>query len=177
MRKLRNSELNRLSIQEFKSASKLPITVVLDNIRSHHNVGSIFRTCDALRVNKVVLGGITPQPPHAEIEKTALGATESVEWEWHEELAVFFHRVTASRDSKIIALEHTNASTSILHFNLDPQTHYYLIFGNEVKGIETNLLELANSIIEIPQFGTKHSFNVSVSAGIAIWEFAKKFVK
>ncbi len=174
MRKLRNSELNRLSVEEFKQAVKLPITVVLDDVRSHHNVGSIFRTCDALRISRIVLGGITPTPPHADIEKTALGATESVEWIYEKNLVDFFEK---ENNAVKIALEHTSKSESILEFKYEKTNKpIILVFGNEVKGVGQELLERCNYVLEIPQYGTKHSFNVSVSAGIAVWEFAKRYL-
>ena len=173
MRKLRNSELNRLTIQEFKDAEKLPIQVVLDDVRSLHNVGSIFRTCDAFRVSRLILGGITPVPPNPEIEKTALGATETVSWLYVNDLSSY---LAENASGKLIALEHTDASKSLLEKqNLkEPVT---LVFGNEVKGVSKGVLEICDVVYEIPQIGTKHSFNVSVSAGIAIWEFAKTFIK
>jgi 23S rRNA (guanosine2251-2'-O)-methyltransferase len=173
MRKLRNSELNRLSVAEFKKAKKLPFTIVLDDVRSHHNVGSIFRTCDALRVERLVLGGITPVPPHPDIEKTALGATASVTWHYVDDVTSYInHHLNAGKG--IIALEHTNTSKSILDFQLPATTEsLVLVFGNEVKGVQQRVLERCDHILEIPQIGTKHSLNVSVSAGMAIWEFAK----
>lgn len=174
MRKLRNSELNRLTVEEFKQAKKLPIIVVLDDVRSHHNVGSIFRTCDALRVSRLVLGGITPVPPHPDIEKTALGATQSVVWAYQKDLAKFLEQES---NSTKIALEHTSNSESILDFKVDDlDKPLILVFGNEVKGVSHEVLEECDHILEIPQYGTKHSFNVSVSAGIAVWEFAKAFI-
>jgi tRNA G18 (ribose-2'-O)-methylase SpoU len=171
MRKLRNSELNRLSVQGFKEAAKLPIRVVLDDVRSHHNVGSIFRTCDAFRVNELVLGGITPIPPHQEIEKTALGATRSVVWVAQPNLALF---LKDNPYGTLIALEHTSKSELLgsLEILAGPIT---LVFGNEVKGVSDEVLSLCDKVIEIPQLGTKHSFNVSVSVGIALWEFVQSF--
>lgn len=175
MRKLRNSELNRLSVDEFKRANKLPITVVLDDVRSHHNVGSIFRTCDALRIEKVVLGGITPTPPHPEIEKTALGATLSMDWEYSEDLLRFLSD-SKKQGYHMVALEHTDESISIMdHLIGQNGKPVLLIFGNEVKGVQDAILKECDSILEIPQAGTKHSFNVSVSAGIALWEIAKSY--
>ena len=173
MRKLRNSELNRLSIQEFKEADKLPIRVVLDDVRSHHNVGSIFRTCDAFRIQELVLGGITPCPPHSEIEKTALGATESMVWKEAPDLAAY---LTQNPFGKLIALEHTSKST-MLGKGVAMVGPITLVFGNEVKGVSEEILALCDGIVEIPQLGTKHSFNVSVSAGIALWEVARNYIK
>jgi tRNA G18 (ribose-2'-O)-methylase SpoU len=173
MRKLRNSELNRLSLDEFHESKKLPIRVVLDDVRSLHNVGSIFRICDAFRVSQLVLGGITALPPHPEIEKTALGATESVSWYSASDLVTYLREQPFG---ELIALEHTSTSyvlNECTSFN-KPVT---LVFGNEVKGVSNEVLALCQAVYEIPQLGTKHSLNVSVSAGIAIWEFAKAFIK
>jgi len=169
MRKLRNSELNRLSVKAFKEAAKLPIRVVLDDVRSHHNVGSIFRTCDAFRVSELILGGITPIPPHQEIEKTALGATMSVVWSAQPNLALFLKN---NHFGPLIALEHTSQSELLGSLEIldGPLT---LVFGNEVKGVSDEVLSLCDKVLEIPQMGTKHSFNVSVSVGIALWEFVR----
>lgn len=174
MRKLRNSELNRLSTEEFKQIDKLPIIVALDDVRSMHNVGSVFRTSDAFRIERLILGGITPVPPLAEIEKTALGATESVEWTYERNLlkAILLLKREGYR---IIAFEHTSKSILITD-NESSQEKCVLIFGNEVKGISAEVLAACDLIIEIPQLGTKHSLNISVSAGIGIWEFAKNFI-
>ena len=176
MRKLRNSELNRLTVDEFKSAEKFPINVILDDVRSHHNVGSIFRTCDALKINRLILGGITPVPPSPEIEKTALGASSSVDWEHRLNISEFI-RENRKDLGEIVGLEHTTESRSILQRKINTDQVVTLVFGNEVKGIQAEVLALCDEILEIPQFGTKHSFNVSVSAGIAIWEVAKHFMK
>ena len=173
MRKLRNSELNRLSLQDFHDAKKLPIRVVLDDVRSLHNVGSIFRTCDAFRISQLVLGGITPVPPHAEIEKTALGATASVHWCYTPNVPKF---LTENPFGELVALEHTDTSSSILN-KTNHESAVTLVFGNEVKGVSSNVLQLCNAVYEIPQLGTKHSMNVSVSAGIAIWEWARRFIQ
>lgn len=172
MRKLRNSELNRLSINEFKQAKKLPIRVVLDDVRSHHNVGSIFRTCDAFRIEQLVLGGITPLPPHPEIEKTALGATSSVAWVPTKDLAAYLE---THPYGKLTALEHTSNS-ELINNNLLLAGPITLIFGNEVKGVSNKILDICDQILEIPQLGTKHSFNVSVSVGITLWEAARSII-
>ena len=175
MRKLRNSELNRLSTEEFRSVEKFPIIVALDDVRSMHNVGSVFRTADAFKVQELLLGGITPVPPLPEIEKTALGATESVKWMYVENLLEKIQKLKAE-GYRVIGFEHTSKSENILFSSVN-KDKVVLIFGNEVKGISENLLKYCDDIIEIPQFGTKHSLNISVSAGIGIWEFAKHFMK
>lgn len=175
MRKLRNSELNRLSTEEFKASKKASIIVILDDIRSRHNVGSVFRTSDAFRIKEVVLGGITPTPPLAEIEKTALGATESVSWR-HEESLVDYMIELKEMGYCLIGFEQTDQSVSLANTAIEDQK-VALIFGNEVKGISDEVLRYCDYIVEIPQFGTKHSLNISVSVGIAIWEIAKKEIK
>jgi len=174
MRKLRNSELNRLTADEFRQAEKLPIKVILDDVRSMHNVGSVFRTCDAFRLEELVLGGFTPVPPHAEIEKTALGATESMVWQHVQNLLPFVEKLKRE-GYKIYALEQTSERIFLQDVLLKDEEKMALIFGNEVKGVDLALLEICDAIVEIPQFGTKHSLNVSVSAGIAIWEVSKRF--
>ncbi len=172
-RKLRIDELNRLSEMSFKEAPKVPIVVVLDNIRSLNNVGSIFRTSDALRLEKIILCGITATPPHNDIHKTALGAEESMDWQYFEmtEEAISHLKVD---NYKIISVEQVDKSTSLLNMSLDPNHKYAFIFGNEVKGVKQAAIDLSDQCIEIPQFGTKHSFNVSVSAGIVLWEAFKQ---
>ena len=173
MRKLRTTELNRLSAKEMKNVMRLPITIVLDNVRSAYNVGSVFRTCDAFVIEKVYLCGITAYPPNRELMKTALGSTDSIPWE---------HFVTGkeallqlkSSGYKIILVEQTDESISIEKFSSKPGEKYALVFGNEVDGVSDELLPLADAAIEIPQFGTKHSFNISVSAGIVLWDFHLK---
>lgn len=173
MRKLKLDELNRVDIQEFKEQEKLPVVVVLDNVRSMHNVGSVFRTADGFAIEKVVLCGITAQPPHREIEKTALGATESVDW------IHFADTITAINSLRqhgyeIIAIEQAEKSTMLNVFKPDPQKKYALIFGNEVNGVSDEAMQLIDNCIEIPQFGTKHSFNIVISAGIVLWDFFAK---
>ncbi len=148
--------------------------MALDDVRSMHNVGSVFRTCDAFRIERLILGGITPIPPLAEIEKTALGATDSVEWVYEKNLASAILALK-TKGYKIVAFEHTSESVSITDY-LFLKTNCVLIFGNEVKGISSKVLSVCDAVIEIPQFGTKHSLNISVSAGIGIWEFAKKLI-
>ena len=192
MRKLRTIEMNRLSIEEFKQADKLPLIVVLDDVRSLYNVGSVFRTCDAFRVEAIYLCGITATPPSTEIHKTALGAEDSVEWKYFktaEEAVEELHRngyfvysvEQAEGSTKLNELEgesdasiNTSSSTKdeILH-----HSQFAVVFGNEVKGVHQSVIDLSDGCLEIPQFGTKHSMNVSVTAGIVIWEFAKAKMK
>lgn len=172
-KKLKLWELNRVSDQEFKSQEKFPITVVLDSIRSLTNVGTFFRTCDAFNVDKIYLCGITAEPPHREIQKTALGATESVDWEHRESIVDLIKELKAS-GKKICSIEQTEETTLLQDVKNLPNEHYVLVFGNEVNGVDQDAIDLSDHIIEIPQFGTKHSLNVSVCAGIVMWEFAKK---
>lgn len=173
MRKLRTSELNRLTIDEYKNVEKMPIVVVLDNIRSLNNVGSVFRTSDALKIEKIVLCGITATPPNKEIHKTALGAEDAVEWQYFEDTMDAVKHLK-SEDWKICSLEQVENSTSLLDFNPVIGEKYAIILGNEVKGVQQKVVNASNVCIEIPQYGTKHSFNVSVSAGIVLWELFRK---
>lgn len=171
--KLKLDELNRVSVEEFKTQQKLPIVVVLDNVRSLHNVGSIFRTSDGFAVEQVVLCGITGQPPHREIEKTALGATQSIDWVYFESTVKAINDLR-EKGYQIIAIEQAKNSTSLNNFKTSPHKKYALIFGNEVNGVSDEAMALIDKCIEIPQFGTKHSFNIVVSAGIVLWDlFAK----
>ena len=174
MRKLRNEELERLSVGDFKKASKIPVIVVLDNVRSQNNVGSVFRTADAFRLEGIVLCGITSTPPHREIHKTALGATESVEWKYVEET------VDAIRELKqegytIFSVEQAEGSLSLEKIELKPDQKVALVFGHEIRGVDQIVLDHSHHCLEIPQYGTKHSLNISVSAGIVIWEVFRKF--
>ncbi len=173
MRKLKITELNRLSAEEFRQAEKIPLIVVLDNVRSLHNVGSVFRTSDAFLVESVYLCGITSVPPHAEIHKTALGAENSVNWKYYEETT---GAVSKLKDDGylVYAVEQAEGSTSLENLNTDDDKKYAVVFGNEVKGVQQSVLDICDACIEIPQYGTKHSLNVSVTAGIVIWEMAKK---
>ncbi|MBN2742652.1 MAG: RNA methyltransferase [Marinilabiliaceae bacterium] len=173
MRKLHLTELNRLSLKEFKESEKFPIVVILDNIRSLHNVGSIFRTCDALRLEKVFLCGITATPPHNEIHKSALGAEDAMDWEYVEKTE---DAVTRLREQGYIicSVEQVENSTMLTDFNAFPNKKYAFIMGNEVKGVQQHVINMSDYCIEIPQYGTKHSFNVSVSAGIVLWEIFKQ---
>ena len=171
-RKLKLEELNRLSITDFKSKMKDPIVVLLDNVRSLHNVGSVFRTCDAMAIEKLYLGGFTAKPPHREIQKTAIGATESVKWV-HVENAESVVLKYKTRGYKIIAVEQTVNSKYLTKYQWnDGKT--MIIFGNEVDGVQQNIIDMADLCIEIPQWGTKHSLNISVSAGIILWDLKSK---
>ena len=173
MKKLKNSELNRISLNEFKNASKTPIKVLLNNIRSAHNVGSIFRTCDAFLIDEIILCGITATPPNNEIRKTALGSTDSVKWSYTENIE---DAVLILKEEKfnIISIEQADKSTTIKNIKLDQNEKYAIIFGNEIKGVDQNIINISDDVVEIPQYGTKHSLNVSVSAGIVIWDFFSK---
>lgn len=173
MRKLLNSELGRKSLEEFRKAVKFPVIIVLDNIRSHHNVGSVFRTADAFLIEKICLCGITPVPPHRDIRKTALGATDSVEWSYHRKTTEAIKDLK-EKGYKIFGVEQVVGSVRLQDFKIEGGEKYALVFGHEVKGIEQEVLDICDMCIEIPQFGTKHSFNVSVCAGIVLWEI---FVK
>jgi tRNA G18 (ribose-2'-O)-methylase SpoU len=172
-RKLSVEELNRISVKEFKSVVKLPVTVVLDNVRSLNNIGSIFRTSDALRVEQILLCGISATPPHPEIHRTALGAEDSVEW-------IYFDNPIEAldylkfRNYQTFALEQTTQSIDLRDFKPNSKEKYAFIFGNELRGVSQSAIDICDGSIEIPQFGTKHSFNVSVTAGIVLWDFFTK---
>ncbi|GIM53855.1 RNA methyltransferase [Capnocytophaga cynodegmi] len=173
MRKLANSELQRLEIEEFKKATKTPLIVILDNVRSLNNIGSVFRTCDAFLIEKIFLCGITATPPNKEIHKTALGATESVDWEYVESTISVVERLK-SEGICVVSVEQTEKSVMLNDFQPNSATKYAVIFGNEVKGVEQEVVSASDGVIEIPQYGTKHSLNISVSAGIVIWDLWKK---
>ncbi|MBB2144836.1 TrmH family RNA methyltransferase [Pedobacter sp. LMG 31464] len=173
MRKLKLDELNRVDIKEFKEQDKLPVVVILDNVRSMHNVGSVFRTADGFSIEKVILCGITAQPPHREIEKTALGATQSVDWIHFEDTLVAVDTLR-QKGYEIIAIEQAEKSTMLNVFKPDLTKKYALIFGNEVNGVSDEVMQKIDNCIEIPQFGTKHSFNIVISAGIVLWDFFAK---
>ena len=175
MRKLLNKELGRKSISDYRNSSKSPFVVVLDNIRSHNNVGSVFRTADAFLTGKLYLCGITPRPPHRDIQKTALGATESVEWEWCESTSEAILKLKDTGYS-IIGVEQVEGAVELQDLIVAPGHKYALVFGHEVKGVSPEALELCDQCVVIPQFGTKHSFNIAVSAGIVLWEANKKGV-
>ena len=170
-RKVKNQDLNRLTVEKYRKVSKSPIIVVLDNIRSMHNVGAIFRTSDAFRVQKIYLCGITATPPHRDIRKTALGAEESVEWEYTETTQLALDML---QDFHICALEQVVDSVPLREVSLPKDKTIVLIVGNEVDGVDDTVIARCDQVIEIPQFGTKHSFNVSVSAGITLWEIFNK---
>ena len=172
-RKLKNSELDRKTIAEFKKAEKTPLILILDNIRSLHNIGSIFRTADAFLLKKIYLCGITATPPHKDIHKTALGATETVEWEYVENILELILKLK-KESVKILSIEQTEEATTLFDFIPEISGTYALIFGNEVKGVQQDVVSASDSVIEIPQYGTKHSLNIAVSAGIVIWDLFSK---
>ncbi|MGB5172836.1 RNA methyltransferase [Eudoraea sp.] len=173
MRKLKNSELERLDINQFKEATKTPLIVVLDDIRSLNNIGSVFRTADAFLIEKIYLCGITACPPHKDIRKTALGATESVAWSYHPKIIELM--VELKEKHRCFAVEQTEQSISLNSFEPSLGVKYVLVFGNEVKGVSQEVIDLCHGVIEIPQFGTKHSLNISVSTGVVLWDFWTKF--
>lgn len=184
MRKLRTIEMNRLSVDAFKEAPKMPLIVVLDDVRSMYNIGSVFRTSDAFRVEAVFLCGITARPPHPEIHKTALGGEDSVTWRYFataQEAVEELHR----NNYHVFAIEQCEGSTLLQELKIDNShstlhtphsSKYAVVFGNEVKGVHQEVVDQCDGCIEIPQFGTKHSMNVSVTAGIVIWEFARQLL-
>lgn len=174
--KLKLEALNRKTIQVFKESDKIPVVVLLDNVRSMHNVGSVFRTSDAFSIDKIYLCGITPQPPHREIQKTALGATESVDWE-HKESIEELISVLKKEGYIIVGVEQVRDSVYLQEYKVETRKKYALILGNEVEGISENILEMIDLFIEIPQSGTKHSLNVSVCAGIILWEWYRAQIK
>jgi tRNA G18 (ribose-2'-O)-methylase SpoU len=173
MRKTPVDEMGRLSVDEFKEKDKYKVVLVLDNIRSMHNVGSAFRTSDAFLIEKMLLCGITGTPPHREIQKTALGATESVAWEYAENTIEALQKLKAEGYT-LVALEQTDSSISLLDFQPETGKQYAFVFGNEVYGVQQEVVEAVDFCVEIPQFGTKHSFNVSVTVGIILWDFFTK---
>jgi tRNA G18 (ribose-2'-O)-methylase SpoU len=173
MRKLKNKELNRLDIAAFKEQKKTPISIVLDDIRSLNNIGSVFRTADAFLIEKIYLCGITAQPPHKDIHKTALGATESVDWEYVEDVQHVFDRLK-EEGTQILAIEQATESTYLQDFSPLKDQSYAIIMGNEVKGVKQSLVSQADRVIEIPQLGTKHSLNIAVSTGIVLWDLFKQ---
>lgn len=172
MRKLKNSELERLDINQFKEAKKTPLIVVLDNIRSLNNIGSVFRTADAFLIKKIYLCGITACPPHKDIHKTALGATESIDWEYRQDAIKLIEELRETH--YCLAIEQTENAISLQDFEPEPQNSYVLVFGNEVKGVSQEVLDRCHQALEIPQFGTKHSLNIAVSAGVVIWDLWSK---
>jgi 23S rRNA (guanosine2251-2'-O)-methyltransferase len=172
MRKLLNSELGRKSIDQYKDSKKSAFIIVLDNVRSHNNVGSVFRTADAFLTKKIYLCGITARPPHRDIQKTALGATESVEWSYFES-TVDAVRELKAEGYRIIGIEQTEGSVELQNVKIEKNRNYALVFGHEVSGVDQQVLDMCDICVEIPQFGTKHSFNIAVSAGIVLWEMNK----
>lgn len=173
MRKLKNSELDRLSVEEFKDVNKTPLIVVLDNIRSLNNIGSVFRTSDAFLIEKIYLCGITATPPHKDIHKTALGSTETVEWEYVENTLELIQRLK-SEGAIVASIEQAENATMLNNFTPKHQATYALVFGNEVKGVSQQVVSASDMILEIPQFGTKHSLNISVSCGVVLWDVFSK---
>lgn len=173
MKKLSMEELGRLSVDDFRKTKKLPVSILLDNVRSLHNVGSAFRTADAFACEKIYLAGITGQPPHREIHKTALGATESVAWEYDPAPGLIATRLKAE-GYKIIVVEQTTESITLEALETEPKEKVCLVFGNEINGVSEEIIAVADAAIEIPQAGTKHSLNISVCIGIVCWEFFKR---
>ena len=175
-KKLKVTEMNRLTVDEFKKVKKISLVVVLDDIRSLHNIGAVFRTSDAFLIDRIYLCGITATPPHPEIHKTALGAEYTVDWihfKHTEDCIKELHSVGYT----ILAIEQCKGSTMLNELNLEKDKKYAIVLGNEVKGVKQEVINMCDGCIEIPQFGTKHSLNVSVTAGIILWEFADKFIK
>lgn len=173
MRKLKNSELTRLSVDEFKEAQKTPLIIVLDNIRSLNNIGSVFRTSDAFLIEKIYLCGITAKPPHKDIHKTALGSTDTVAWEYAENTLDVIEKLKKSQ-VVICAIEQAENAIMLNDFKPKAKCTYALVFGNEVKGVSQEVVNASDVVIEIPQFGTKHSLNISVSCGVVIWDVFSK---
>ncbi|MDD2314831.1 MAG: RNA methyltransferase [Proteiniphilum sp.] len=174
-RKLKLEELNRLSVEAYQEAAKIPLVVVLDNVRSQHNIGSVFRTSDAFRVTEILLCGITATPPNVEIHKTALGAEDAVSWRYFEETQEALQ--TLKKDGyTVFSIEQAENSISLETITLEKEKKYAVIFGHEVHGVQQAIVDAADGCIEIPQYGTKHSLNVSVTAGIVIWDFFRKLV-
>ncbi|WP_412561712.1 RNA methyltransferase [Winogradskyella sp. MIT101101] len=175
-RKLKNEELDRLEVSEFKDAEKSPIIIILDNIRSLNNIGSVFRTSDAFLIEKIYLCGITAQPPHNDIRKTALGSTETVDWEYAENTLEVVKKLKA-KNIKIASIEQAENATMLNDFKPQANTKYAFVFGNEVKGVAQEIVDASDVVIEIPQYGTKHSLNISVSCGVVVWDAHNKLQK
>lgn len=174
--KLKVTEMGRMSVEAFRNSEKIPVAIVLDNVRSMYNVGSVFRTADAFRLNQICLCGITSTPPHPEIHKTALGAEDTVEWTYFKDTADAVIELR-NQGYLIIAIEQVKNSITLEDFNIDMNNRYALVLGNEVKGVQQQVVDLCDDCIEIPQYGTKHSLNVSVTAGIVMHHFALKFLR
>ncbi|WP_412464634.1 RNA methyltransferase [Flavobacterium mekongense] len=173
MRKLENKELERKTVSDFKQAEKTPVIIILDDIRSLHNIGSVFRTADAFLIEKIYLCGITATPPHKEIHKTALGATETVAWEYQKEVIEVISQLQ-KKDVKVFAVEQVEKAVFLQDFKVEKETKYALVFGNEVYGVSQEAIAICDGSIEIPQLGTKHSLNISVSTGIVVWDLFQK---
>lgn len=176
LKKLKITEMNRLTVEEFKEADKLPLVVVLDEVRSLHNIGAVFRTSDAFLVNRIYLCGITATPPHPEMHKTALGAEYTVDWKYMKRTQDAVQELH-KEGYIVLAIEQCKGSTLLDNLSLEKNKKYAIIMGNEVKGVQQEVVDLCDGCIEIPQYGTKHSLNVSVTAGIVLWEFANKLMK
>ena len=172
-RKLKNSELGRINPKEYKASEKTPLIIILDNIRSLNNIGSVFRTADAFLVKKIYLCGITAKPPHKDIQKTALGAQDSVEWEYAENVMEVVSKLQ-NEGVFVAAIEQAELSVNLNDFSVQKELTYAIVFGNEVKGVQQKIVSASDAVIEIPQFGTKHSLNISVSVGVVVWDL---FVK
>jgi tRNA G18 (ribose-2'-O)-methylase SpoU len=172
-RKLKNSELNRVSLKDFKKTTKTPLIVILDNIRSLNNIGSVFRTCDAFAIEKIYLCGITAKPPHKDIHKTALGATDAIDWAHEEFILPLIYKLKAEGIT-IASIEQAENSISLQDFEVSKQQKIAVIFGNEVKGVQQSVVDASDYCVEIPQVGTKHSLNISVSCGVVLWDLFKK---
>lgn len=175
MRKLKLEELGRVDVETYQQQNKIPVVVLCDNIRSMHNVGSIFRTADAFSIEKIFLCGITARPPHKEIRKTALGSTESVVWEYHRN-ATEILKILISQGYTPIAIEQVDKSVSLENYAVDSDKKYIIILGNEVEGVQQELIDMCEIALEIPQSGTKHSLNVSVCSGIVMWKFYQNYL-
>ena len=175
MKKLNILELNRMTLDDYRDADKMPLVVVLDNVRSLHNVGSVFRTSDAYRVEHIFLCGITATPPSAEIHKTALGAEDSVTWRYFKDTSEAVD-LLRNEGYTIFSIEQAQGSIALQELQLEEGKKYAVIMGNEVKGVQQEIVDMSDACIELPQYGTKHSLNVSVTAGIVIWEFARQLL-
>lgn len=173
MKKISNIDLNRITVEEFKKEKKTPLILVLDNIRSLNNIGSVFRTSDAFLIEKIYLCGITATPPHKDIHKTAIGATDSVDWEYSESTVDVVNKLRNDGVS-IISVEQVDKAVMLNEFSLDRDRKYALIFGNELKGVSQEVVSMSDMSLEIPQYGTKHSLNIAISVGIVVWEVFKK---
>lgn len=175
-RKLKNSELDRINPEEYKASEKTPLIIILDNIRSLNNIGSVFRTADAFLVKKIYLCGITAKPPHKDIQKTALGATDSVDWEYAEDVMEVVSKMQ-NEGVFVASIEQAELAVNLNDFSVQKELTYAVIFGNEVKGVQQKVVTASDAVIEIPQFGTKHSLNISVSVGVVVWDLFVKMKK